>query len=81
MYAYTYVGDMWEFSDKSLDFADTAYTNLSLGLHTDLTYFDTPAGYYIYMCVCVCIYIVYTYIYIVYAYMYKIMCVYVCILC
>ncbi|XP_062127270.1 trimethyllysine dioxygenase, mitochondrial [Drosophila sulfurigaster albostrigata] len=39
----TFFGEMWTFSDKK-DHADTAYTQLYLGSHTDNTYFCDAAG-------------------------------------
>ncbi|EDW83199.1 uncharacterized protein Dwil_GK22732 [Drosophila willistoni] len=39
----TFFGEMWTFSDKK-DHADTAYTKLYLGSHTDNTYFCDAAG-------------------------------------
>ncbi|KAL7730186.1 hypothetical protein ACLKA6_016465 [Drosophila palustris] len=39
----TFFGEMWTFSDKA-DHADTAYTQLYLGSHTDNTYFTDAAG-------------------------------------
>ncbi|XP_017048842.1 trimethyllysine dioxygenase, mitochondrial [Drosophila ficusphila] len=39
----TFFGEMWTFSDKP-DHADTAYTKLYLGSHTDNTYFCDAAG-------------------------------------
>ncbi|XP_030554004.1 trimethyllysine dioxygenase, mitochondrial [Drosophila novamexicana] len=39
----TFFGEMWTFSDKR-DHADTAYTQLYLGSHTDNTYFCDAAG-------------------------------------
>ncbi|KPU72769.1 uncharacterized protein Dana_GF26278 [Drosophila ananassae] len=39
----TFFGKMWTFSDKP-DHADTAYTKLYLGSHTDNTYFCDAAG-------------------------------------
>ncbi|XP_017144391.1 trimethyllysine dioxygenase, mitochondrial [Drosophila miranda] len=39
----TFFGEMWTFSDKQ-DHADTAYTKLYLGSHTDNTYFCDAAG-------------------------------------
>lgn len=39
----TFFGEMWTFSDRK-DHADTAYTKLYLGSHTDNTYFCDAAG-------------------------------------
>ncbi|EDV90505.1 trimethyllysine dioxygenase, mitochondrial [Drosophila grimshawi] len=39
----TFFGELWTFSDQ-LDHADTAYTKLYLGSHTDNTYFCDAAG-------------------------------------
>ncbi|XP_017874790.1 PREDICTED: trimethyllysine dioxygenase, mitochondrial [Drosophila arizonae] len=39
----TFFGEMWTFSDKP-DHADTAYTKMYLGSHTDNTYFCDAAG-------------------------------------
>lgn len=37
-----YIGGFWDFT-ADLTFKDTAYTNESLGVHTDNTYFTDPA--------------------------------------
>jgi trimethyllysine dioxygenase len=39
----THYGGFWDFT-SDLSHGDTAYTNLSLGAHTDTTYFTDPAG-------------------------------------
>lgn len=39
----THYGAFWDFT-SDLSHGDTAYTNLSLGAHTDTTYFTDPAG-------------------------------------
>ena len=40
----THFGGFWDFL-PNLEHADTAYTTLALGAHTDNTYFTDPAGY------------------------------------
>jgi hypothetical protein len=38
-------GGFWDFT-PNLEHADTAYTTLALGAHTDTTYFTDPIGYH-----------------------------------
>lgn len=40
----TVYGRFWKFSAESLDHADTAYTNIALGPHTDSTYYTYTPG-------------------------------------
>jgi len=37
-------GGFWDFQ-PNLEHADTAYTTMALGVHTDTTYFTDPVGY------------------------------------
>jgi len=45
----TQYGSFWDFTSQS-EPVDTAYTNLSLSLHTDTTYFTDPAGLQLFHC-------------------------------
>lgn len=45
----TQYGEFWDFTSEARP-VDTAYTNLSLGLHTDTTYFNDPAGLQLFHC-------------------------------
>ena len=45
----TQYGAFWDFTSE-IKPVDTAYTNLSLGLHTDTTYFTDPAGLQLFHC-------------------------------
>ncbi|KNC84442.1 trimethyllysine dioxygenase [Sphaeroforma arctica JP610] len=47
---HTFYGEWWTFSNNALDHADTAYTNLSLPSHTDMTYCSDPAGLQVFHC-------------------------------
>lgn len=45
----TQYGAFWDFTSEAKP-VDTAYTNLSLPLHTDTTYFNEPAGLQLFHC-------------------------------
>ncbi|KAK5939986.1 hypothetical protein PMZ80_007404 [Knufia obscura] len=45
----TQYGSFWDFTSEAKP-VDTAYTNLSLPLHTDTTYFSDPAGLQLFHC-------------------------------
>lgn len=45
----TQYGAFWDFTSEAKP-VDTAYTNLSLPLHTDTTYFNDPAGLQLFHC-------------------------------
>lgn len=45
----TQYGSFWDFTSEA-EPVDTAYTNLSLALHTDTTYFNDPAGLQLFHC-------------------------------
>ena len=45
----TQYGSFWDFTSEA-EPVDTAYTNLSLSLHTDTTYFTDPAGLQLFHC-------------------------------
>ena len=45
----TQYGAFWDFTSEAKP-VDTAYTNLSLALHTDTTYFSDPAGLQMFHC-------------------------------
>lgn len=45
----TQYGGFWDFTSEAKP-VDTAYTNLSLALHTDTTYFNDPAGLQLFHC-------------------------------
>lgn len=45
----TQYGSFWDVTSQVKP-VDTAYTNLSLGLHTDTTYFNDPAGLQLFHC-------------------------------
>ncbi len=45
----TQYGAFWDFTSEANP-VDTAYTNQSLGLHTDTTYFNDPAGLQLFHC-------------------------------
>jgi len=47
----THFGSEWEFSNKAMDHADTAYTSSRLEAHTDNTYFSDPCGLQVLHCV------------------------------
>lgn len=40
----TIYGRAWKFSAENMEHADTAYSTLALGAHTDLTYYSQTAG-------------------------------------
>lgn len=47
----THFGAVWEFSNKAMDHADTAFTSARLEAHNDNTYFTDPCGLQLLHCI------------------------------